>query len=225
MPTFSPQKNDSPTTTIWCGETQNTFLVYCLLCYPIDLLRSGHPPTYQDFMLKFFAPFSHPNMHELAAQTHWLIILALGLNFCSFLPADTLHLFKVMRVQHYTEINTFQYIFYIFPNSFPRLLYSTVRTWQQKKTSSNCLGKLEVVSVKRLHSHKKSDVEFAISCWLDWSSFEQFLICNICGDYHFANLTLLSTGLSWFVSIHRPPRKSHWVPGRKQQHTAALYFS
>ena len=37
---------------------------------------------------------------------------------------------------------------------------------------------------------------------LKW--FQQFLIYNICADYHIANLTLLATGLAWFVTIHRP---------------------
>lgn len=159
----------------------------------------------------------------MATQIHWLLFLALSLMiywyFFSFLSAETAYFFKIW--EYGTEIKALHYIL-LFPFSFSRLFHCTIITRQQKKASSNCSGKLEVVSVWS----QKPGVELTNSCLLEWSCFQHFLIYIFCADYYIANLTSLATGQFLLCLLHtETPRTSYWVPGRKECLTKTLYFS
>lgn len=142
----------------------------------------------------------------MAVHIHWLLMLALSLMICqfiwfSFLPAEAAYLFKTL--QHSTEIKAFHYVL-IFPPQFPKV----ASLYNYKTTKGNFFKPFRETRssfcVKITFTSQNLGVDLASSCWPDCSGFQQFLIYNICANYHIANLTLLATGLAWLVTIHRP---------------------
>lgn len=143
----------------------------------------------------------------MAAQIHWVLILALSLMmywyfFFSFLPAEITYLFKAW--EHSAEIKAFHCIL-ILPLQFPRVasLYNYNKTTKENLFKPFREARISFC-LKTTFTSQKPDVELASSCWLDWSVFQRFLISNIFADYHIVDLTLLPTGLVWFVTIQGP---------------------